>query len=97
MVAKVILVTCNQCGGSGYASGITCPTCDGLGMVAERTRLRDVACPQCREPFRLTWNDYTRISATACAKQTLVMRGCPSGGIYMVSIKCPHCDYEEEL
>ena len=30
-------------------------------------------------------------------KQTLMLRGCPSGGIYDVAISCPHCDYEEEL
>ena len=30
-------------------------------------------------------------------KQTLMLRGCPSGGIYDVAINCPHCDYEEEL
>jgi len=28
---------------------------------------------------------------------TLVLRGCPSGGIYDVSIECPYCDYVEDL
>jgi hypothetical protein len=54
-------------------------------------RLKDVVCPQCKNPFRLTW------SGGFTERVTLVMRGCPSGGIYDVSIECPHCDYEEEL
>ncbi len=59
--------------------------------MSEERRLADVECPQCRKAFVLTWNDY---SGTPC---TLQLRGCPSGGIYDVSIRCPHCDYEEEL
>lgn len=59
-------------------------------------RLRDQSCPQCRQKFRLVWNDYTRIN-TQAAPQTLMIRGCPSGGIYDVYIRCPHCDYEEDL
>ena len=55
------------------------------------SRLSDVVCPQCKKPFRLYWNDY------GPHKMTLMIRGCPSGGIYDVSISCPHCDYEEEL
>lgn len=54
-------------------------------------RLKDVTCPQCSKEFKLIWNDYSD------KKQTLIMRGCPSGGIYDVRIKCPHCDYQEEL
>jgi hypothetical protein len=54
-------------------------------------RLADVICPQCKKPFRLTWNDYSD------TPQTLITRECPSGGIYDVSISCPHCDYREEL
>ena len=53
--------------------------------------LRDVICPQCKEPFRLTWNDYSD------TPETLKLVGCPSGGIYCVRIRCPHCDYEEDL
>lgn len=53
--------------------------------------LRDVVCPQCKEPFRLTWNDYSD------TPQTLHMAGCPSGGIYNVEICCPWCNYREEL
>jgi hypothetical protein len=54
-------------------------------------RLADVICPQCKRLFRLTWNDYSD------TPETLHMRSCPSGGIYNVTIACPHCDYEEEL
>jgi len=54
-------------------------------------RLRDMNCPQCRQPFELNWNDYND------RPQTLILRSCPSGGIYDVSIACPHCDYTEEL
>jgi hypothetical protein len=58
-------------------------------------RLRDVTCPQCEREFPLLWNDYSHIRPQQ--KQSLFIRGCPSGGIYSVSIHCPHCDYEEEL
>ena len=53
--------------------------------------LKNVICPQCKRPFKLTWNDYSDI------QETLILRGCPSGGIYDVSIHCPYCDYEEDL
>jgi phage terminase large subunit GpA-like protein len=56
--------------------------------------LKHVICPQCKKEFTLIWGDglscYDRFD-------TLILRGCPSGGIYDVRIKCPHCDYEEEL
>jgi len=58
--------------------------------------LRDVVCPQCGKPFRLIWNDHTRLG-DKYQEQTLMLRGCPSGGIYDVSIHCPHCGYVEEL
>ena len=64
--------------------------------TSETTALRDMVCPQCKGAFRLTWNDYTHIGGKYLP-ETLVMRGCPSGGIYDVRISCPHCDYEEEL
>ena len=65
-------------------------------------RIKDVICPQCKEKFILRWEDYTdykeRIEAEGKAAEiTLVVRSCPSGGIYDVSIKCPYCNYEEEL
>jgi hypothetical protein len=53
-------------------------------------RLSDVVCPQCKEPFRLDWNGDD-------GPLTLIVRYCPSGGVYDVSIRCPHCGYEEEL
>jgi len=55
------------------------------------TKISNIVCPQCREWFILKWDDYDKIPAT------LIIRACPSGGIYDVSISCPHCDYEEEL
>lgn len=64
--------------------------------MSEERLIADVICPQCSKPFRLMWNDYTRIEGQY-GKQTLFLRGCPSGGIYDVSIQCPHCDYKEEL
>jgi uncharacterized C2H2 Zn-finger protein len=48
-------------------------------------------CPQCNKLFKLGWNDYSD------KPQTLFIRACPSGGIYNVFIRCPYCDYEEEL
>lgn len=54
-------------------------------------RLKDVLCPQCKKPFKLTWNDY---GDEPC---TLVVRDCPSGGVYDVFIECPHCHYKEDL
>jgi ssDNA-binding Zn-finger/Zn-ribbon topoisomerase 1 len=53
--------------------------------------IKDVTCPQCKKDFKLKWNSsYDEVA-------TLVIRSCPSGGIYDVSISCPHCNYEEEL
>lgn len=67
----------------------------------EAIRLRDMTCPQCRKPFQLRWQDtewtdYRRIGLRR-VDVTLVIRDCPSGGIYDVLISCPHCDYEEPL
>lgn len=53
--------------------------------------LKHVACPQCKQIFRLTWNEWED------QPDTLVIRACPSGGIYDVEIHCPHCNYEEPL
>jgi DNA-directed RNA polymerase subunit RPC12/RpoP len=61
--------------------------------VEKRKALKNQKCPQCKEWFKLVWNDYS----TDEGKQSLIMRGCPSGGIYDVYIKCPNCSYEEEL
>jgi hypothetical protein len=58
--------------------------------------LKEMQCPQCRNVFRLVWNDYTTIDSKA-APRTLMIRDCPSGGVYDVAIVCPHCHSEEEL
>jgi hypothetical protein len=68
-------------------------------------RLADVTCPQCRRAFRLCWDDIAEWREHAPEgeryvvhqRTTLVIRSCPSGGVYDVRIDCPHCDYEEEL
>jgi len=51
-----------------------------------------VLCPQCKRRFVLRWSDYWDGPT-----RTLIIRGCPSGGVYDVSLNCPYCDYEEEL
>lgn len=56
----------------------------------KKERVADVTCPQCGGEFRLDWTGDFR-------PLTLILRGCPSGGIYDVSIHCPHCNYKEEL
>lgn len=64
-------------------------------------KLSQMVCPQCKRPFVLTWNDYSYDEQTKTVnsgtRSTLVLRGCPSGGLYDVLIACPHCDYQEEL
>lgn len=70
------------------------PYHDGDGEIIARPKqpdLKHVACPQCGKVFRLTWNDYSD------TPETVIIRDCPSGGVYDVSIRCPHCDYVEEL
>lgn len=52
-----------------------------------------VTCPQCHEKFLLVWNDYS----FGDKKQTLFVRSSPSGGVYDVLVRCPHCDLEESL
>jgi len=56
-------------------------------------KIKDVKCPQCKKNFKLSWEgtDYSN------NKYPLIIRSCPSGGVYDVSIHCPHCNYEEEL
>ena len=68
-------------------------------MDAEK-EIKNVICPQCKKKFILCWDDYYYDEKTKqyetrdCA---LIIHSCPSGGIYMVAIKCPYCGYEEEL
>ena len=71
------------------ATGITGQGDAVLGVKPEN--LRDVICPQCSKPFRLTWNDYSE------TPHNLILKVYPGGGIYGVHIECPHCDYEEDL
>ena len=59
-------------------------------------------CPYllCGKKFKLTWNDYSPVREgdySLCHRQTLIIRSCPSGGIYDIEIHCPHCNYEEPL
>ncbi len=49
-------------------------------------------CPQCHVLFKLTWMERTDRQPI-----TLIIRGCPSGGIYSVLTVCPHCRKETEL
>jgi len=56
--------------------------------------LKNVICPQCKKKFKLIWAEKI---VNSDEPQTLILRGCPSGGIYDVSIHCPYCNYEEDL
>jgi len=81
--------------------GVQCKVCSGETEHAEwcsdttvlGQAIKDVACPQCRKDFVLRWSESWKNDE----KVTLVIRGCPSGGVYDVRICCPHCDYEEPL
>ena len=61
-------------------------------MIDEKS-LKFQICPQCKKEFQLVWNDYSFGDKI----QTLIIRSCPSGGIYDVLIRCAFCNYEEEL
>ena len=63
----------------------------------EEVRLKDMTCPQCKKEFVLRWDDLYTPYLPASQKKSLIIRACPSGGIYDVFIECPHCYYEEEL
>jgi ssDNA-binding Zn-finger/Zn-ribbon topoisomerase 1 len=65
-----------------------------LDWLEGKREIKDVSCPQCRKSFVLRWQDSWK---TARDVTTLVIRSCPSGGIYDVSIQCPHCNYNEPL
>jgi hypothetical protein len=60
-------------------------------MSEVEKRISEVNCPQCKANFVLKWNDYDDKPAT------LILRACPSGGVYDVAIECPYCGYHEEL
>ena len=64
---------------------------ESLEPARPEPSISPVICPQCKQQFKLVWTDYFDDVTT------LIIRGCPSGGLYDVRIHCPHCDYEEEL
>lgn len=89
-----VILICENCGEGWSAKLEIKPKEEEQGDEQEEgpsESLKYQNCPQCHRQFRLTWNDYSD------RPQTLLMRGCPSGGIYDVSIQCPHCKYEEDL
>lgn len=61
--------------------------------------MRYMRCSECGKPFMLRWNDDGMLKDGTWIHypDTLRIRACPSGGIYGVSIECPHCNYEEDL
>jgi len=63
---------------------------EARAQALDKRRLKDQTCPQCNKAFQLTWGEDE-------PKASLHLRGCPSGGIYDVSICCPNCNYEEPL
>jgi len=102
--------TCNTCGDAGWITleaGIqttyaVCPFCNKDGKrsqaptgidfePADLEKANHVLCPQCKRCFILRWAEFSEKPIT------LIIRGCPSGGVYDVSVSCPHCDYEEAL
>ena len=74
--------------------------CNSLSVVIGKKTMKTAdkikehiyaTCPQCKAKFILEWNDDFGV------KQTLIIRSCPSGGVYDVSVRCPKCGLEEEL
>jgi DNA-directed RNA polymerase subunit RPC12/RpoP len=53
--------------------------------------LANVVCPTCAKQFRLVYGDF------AYDEVTLYIAISEGGNVYSVRIRCPHCDYEEEL
>jgi hypothetical protein len=68
--------------------------CAGKFKGISMNQLKVMVCPQCVAEFVLRWEDYMHCDDKPV---TLIIRDCPSGGIYDVCIRCPECDYEEEL
>lgn len=56
-------------------------------------RIKNVYCPQCKKPFTLEFDDVSY----GVADRSLRVYSCPSGGVYSMTIHCPHCDYKEDL
>jgi len=59
--------------------------------AAAAVKLPYAVCPKCSKSFKLVWDDY------GDDEVTLGARGCPSGGIYDVFVRCPHCQHKESL
>ena len=70
--------------------------------------LKNVICPKCKAPFRLTWDACTPTGVMIerppgiCDEeewypQTIFTDGCPLYGIDEMNIVCPHCSYIEHL
>lgn len=101
--AEFVTWECTGCGFpniTGHPPGIPigevtnqCERC-GTWHEVRLPCFKYVECPACGRAFRLNWNDYSNLEGEV---QTLILRGCPSGGIYDVSIQCPHCQYKEDL
>jgi len=51
--------------------------------------LKTVVCPRCSKKFDL--------SPAESSEQTVFVFESKDVGIYGMSIKCPHCGYEEEM
>ena len=47
-------------------------------------------CVKCGQTFRLVYDEYP-------TPTTLEICYCESGGVYAVSVKCPHCKHEESI
>jgi hypothetical protein len=60
--------------------------------------LKRVTCPRCGAPFMLVWNDYSKSGHPALneLRQTLLIKT-SAVVVQSISIRCPHCDYEEAL
>ncbi len=71
-------VTCDQCGGSGAASGTEpelCPTCQGRGQVTQRSGFFSISttCPNCRGEGRIIRNPCGSCRGTGKARERKVV------------------------
>lgn len=63
----------------------------------ERRDWRNITCAKCGKEFRIRWNDSDGFESMEKTPITLNVHSCISGGIYKVSVDCPHCGYEEDV
>ncbi len=47
-------------------------------------------CQSCDKEFKIIYDEHP-------AKMTIKVCACESGGIYGVSVICPHCNHEESI